>query len=172
MEIANNKSWYANPNTGQFTSNPKNAAINDREAFKLADKYSDTVPEKVAQDKAADYDEKAFNMVAPNAPQNVKAAWLEAAKEVNANGLGIQKNGMMTHISQMMVQRLNKMFKGEVDNFDILGNSVESAMQATKQALYDLEHPREYTPKSIAVQQARMKEQEFYKAFIGKLEQL
>lgn len=70
------------------------------------------VEEKAAQDKTIDYDEKAFDMVGPNAPQEVKDAWMEAAKEVNANGLGIRGNGMMSHISQMMVQRLNKMLKG------------------------------------------------------------
>lgn len=35
-------------------------------------------------------DEKAFAMIGPNAPQDVKDAWMEAAKEVNANGLGIK----------------------------------------------------------------------------------
>ena len=30
---------------------------------------------------------------------------------------GIRDNGMMSHISQMMVQRLNKMLKGETENF-------------------------------------------------------
>ena len=79
---------------------------------------------------------------------------------------------MMTHISQMMVQRLGKVLKGETENPDILGNSVESAIRATKQALYDLEHPIAYTPKSIEVQQARIKEREFYNAFLEKLEQL
>ena len=60
-------------------------------------------------------------MIGPNAPQDVKDAWMEAAKEVNANGLGIKGNGMLSHISQMMVQRLNKQLKGEgdVDNLDI-----------------------------------------------------
>ena len=55
---------------------------------------------------------------------------LKAAKEVNANGMGITKNGMLSHISQMMVQRLNKQMKGEsnVDNIDILGNTTESAI--------------------------------------------
>ena len=52
-------------------------------------------------------------MIGPNAPQDVKDAWMEAAKEVNANGMGIKKNGMLSHISQMMVQRLNKQMKGE-----------------------------------------------------------
>ncbi len=54
---------------------------------------------------------------------------------------GIRGYGMMSHISQMMVQRLNKMLKGETENFDILGNTAESAIQATKQALYDLDYP-------------------------------
>ncbi|WP_347282535.1 hypothetical protein [uncultured Alistipes sp.] len=68
----------------------------------------ETVAERIEQDKTTDYDEKAFEMVGPNAPQDVKDAWMEAAKEVNANGMGIRGNGMMSHISQMMVQRLNE----------------------------------------------------------------
>lgn len=122
----------------------------------------------------ADFDEKAFDMIGPNAPQDVKDAWLEAAKEVNANGLGIKGNGMFSHISQMMVQRLNKqlMGEGDVDSLDILGNTTESAIQATKQALYNLDHPVVYTPKSIEVQQACIKEREFYVAFLEKLEKL
>ena len=51
-------------------------------------------------------------LIGPYAPQEVKDAWMEAAKEVNANGMGIKKNGMLSHISQMMVQRLNKQKKG------------------------------------------------------------
>ncbi len=47
-------------------------------------------------------------MVGRGALQEVKDAWMEEAKEVNANGMGIRGNGMMSHISQMMVQRLNK----------------------------------------------------------------
>ena len=113
-------------------------------------------------------------MIGPNAPQDVKDAWMEAAKEVNANGMGIKKNGMLSHISQMMVQRLNKQMKGEVDvdNIDILGNTTESAIQATKQALYNLDHPLEYVPKSIEVQRACMKERKFYVAFLERLEKL
>lgn len=122
----------------------------------------------------ADFDEKAFDMIGPNAPQDVKDAWLDAAKEVNANGLGIKGNGMLSHISQMMVQRLNKQLRGEgdVDSLDILGNTTESAIQATKQALYNLDHPVVYTPKSIEVQQACIKEREFYVAFLERLERL
>ena len=144
----------------------------ERSAESRAVGFMETVEEKAAQGKAANQDEKAFEMVGPNAPQEVKDAWMEAAKEVNANGMGIRGNRMMSHISQMMVQRLHKQLKGETENFDILGNTVESAIQATKQALYDLDHPRVYTPRSIEVQQARIKEGEFYRAFLEKLEQL
>ena len=79
----------------------------------------------------ADFDEKAFDMIGPNTPRDVKDAWMEAAKDVNANGMGIKKNGMLSHISQMMVQRLNKQLKGDgdADNIDILGNTTESAIQ-------------------------------------------
>lgn len=134
--------------------------------------FMEIAAEKAVQDKEKDQNEKAFDMVGPNAPQEVKDAWMDAAKEVNANGMGIRGNGMMSHISQMMVQRLNKQLKGETENFDILGSTVESAIQATKKALYDLEHPIVYTPRSIEVQQARIKEGEFYRAFLEKLEQL
>ena len=41
-----------------------------------------------------DFNEKAFDMIGPNAPQEAKDAWMEAAKEVNANGMGIKKNGI------------------------------------------------------------------------------
>lgn len=51
-------------------------------------------------------------------------------------------------------------------------NTTESAIQATSQALYDLDHPREYVPKSIEVQQVCMKEREFYVAFLEELEKL
>lgn len=134
--------------------------------------FMEIVEEKAAQDNTTDYDEKAFDMVGPNASQDVKGAWMEAAKEVNANGLGIRCNGMMSHISQMMVQRLNKMLKGETENLDILGNTVESAIQATKQALYDLDHPLAPAYRSIEAEQARIKEREFYVSFLEKLEKL
>ena len=53
-----------------------------------------------------------------------------------------------------------------------MASDEKSAIQATKEALYDLEHPRVYTPRSIEVQQARIKEGEFYRAFLEKLERL
>ena len=141
------------------------------ERVALKKQFSDVVSEKVIA-KKDDADEKAFEQIAPNAPEEVKNAWIEAAKETGANGLGIKGNGMFSHISQMMVQRLNIMLKGEgnAENIDVLGSTTESAILATKQALYNLEHPVVYTPKSIEVQQACIKEREFYITFLEKLE--
>lgn len=128
--------------------------------------------EKTEQGKSADHDEQAFEMVGPHAPQNVKNAWMEAAKEVYANGAGIGKDGMMSHISQMMVQRCNKMLRGEADYSDILGSTVGSAVRATKQALYDLDHPLAPAHRSMEAQQARVKERQFYVAFLEKLKSI
>lgn len=134
--------------------------------------FMETVAEKAAQNNTVDHDEQAFEMVGPHAPQKVKDAWMEAAKEVYANGAGIRKNGMMSHISQMMVQRCNKMLRGEADYSNILGSTVGSAIRATKQALYDLDHPLGSGYRSIEAQQARIKEREFYEVFLNKLQQL
>ena len=38
-----------------------------------------------------------------------------------------------------------------------------------REALYNLDHPLEYVPKSIEVQRACMKEREFYVAFLERL---
>ncbi len=126
------------------------------------------------KDKAAEYAEKAFLSVGSKAPEEVKKAWMEAAKETGANGLGVGSNGMMTHISQMMVQRLKKNWlNGTGDSVDILGSSVSSAMRAAKQALYDLENPLvPENTRSMEVQRCRLQEKAFYQAFIEKLEKL
>ena len=52
-----------------------------------------------------DFNEKAFDMIGPNAPQDVKDAWMEAAKEVNANGMGIKKNGIICLFSLCTIYR-------------------------------------------------------------------
>ena len=79
---------------------------------------------------------------------------------------------MMSHISQLTVQMAVKRFNGQADYSNILGNSVKSAIQTVQNALYNLEHSIAYTPKSIEVQQARIKEKEFYVAFLDKLQNM
>lgn len=127
------------------------------------------------ENKSAEHAEKAFMSVGSRAPEEVKKAWMEAAGETGLSGPGIGSDGMMTHISQMMVQRLKKSWLngGAGDPDDILGNSVSSALQAAKQALYDLENPLvPENTRSLEVQRCRLKEKAFYQMFIEKLEKL
>ena len=130
--------------------------------------FADTITEKVETSKR-DYDEEAFNMVGANAPQSVKDAWMETVKEVGINGLGMTSNGS-THITQMHIQQVIAHYYGR-DYTNILGNSVQSAIQATQKALYDFDHPLEPNKvRSLEEQQARIKERQFYVTFLEKLE--
>ena len=155
------------PVTGYQTSKTERNATSGTAGFMKI------VEEKAAQNKTIDYEEKAFASVGANAPEEVKQAWMEAAKEIGVNGLGMSGNGMLTHISQMMVQRAKKWMNGSGDTNDILGSTVQSAIRATEQALYDFDHPLEPDKvRSIEEQQARIKERQFYVAFLEKLEKL
>lgn len=117
-----------------------------------------------------DYEERAFALVGANVPKEVKRAWMDAAKESGVNGFGMSGNGMLTHISQMMVQRLTNQMQGSGETNDLLGSTVQSAIRATQQALYDLDHPRaQRGVKSIDVQWQQVKERDFYRAFLDKL---
>lgn len=139
--------------------------------------FINALSEKADADNSAsdktDYNQKALDAVGANAPESVKQAWLEAAEEVGANGLGMLPNGMLSHISQLQVQRGIAWMKGEIDCGDVLGTSVESAISAVQKALYYLDNPLEpNAARSIEVQQARIKEREFYVAFLDKLQNL
>ncbi len=122
------------------------------------------------EDKSA---EMSLHYVGPNVVPEVAKAWIEAANETGMNGMGMDDNGMLTHISSMMVQRILKWQKGEGDSGDLLGDSIESALKAAKEALDDLEYP--LTPeleRSPQVQKELEKEKEFYRSFIARLEKL
>ena len=142
--------------------------------------FTETISEKAATDKI-DYDERAFEYLAPNAPEEVKKAWMEAAKETGANGMGMGKDGKLTHITAMMSIQLTNRLKGcyssggrsDLSGGDLLGSTVESALSVAKQALYDREHALEpLSRRSWEVQKHIEKEMAFYRAFIDKLERL
>ena len=160
--------------TGYYPTGYANAKTVEKPADNL---FADTISEKAATNQI-DYDERAFDFFAPNAPEEVREAWIGAAKETGANGMGMGQDGKLTHISALMT-------KGAVNNYwnrekgsdllssDLLGSTVASALSAARQALYDLEHPLEpISQRRMEVQQQIAKEIEFYKAFIDKLEQL
>lgn len=131
--------------------------------------FMETVVEKSAQDKVTEYGEKAFNLAGAKAPQSVKDAWMETVKEVGVNGLGMTSDGS-THITQMHIQQVIANYWGVLNSANILGDSVQSAVQATQKALYDLDHPLEPgNVRSMEEQQARIKGREFYTTFLEKL---
>ena len=134
--------------------------------------FADTIAEK-AETAKIDWEELAFEHAGPNAPQSVKDAWMEAAKETGANGLGYTSNGII--VTEMHVQEFLKWYWGgkKAEFPDVLGSSVESAIQATQQALYNFDHPLEPNKvMSIEERQYNMKERQFYVAFLEKLEKL
>ncbi|MCM1154294.1 MAG: hypothetical protein NC314_03390 [Roseburia sp.] len=128
--------------------------------------------EVTQEKKAADYWEREFAQVGANAPASVKQAWMEAAAAVGTDGMGIGRNGMLSHISQLMVRRIQKNLQGE-NAHDLLGSSVQSAMRVTGEALYALEHP--LVPRqneTLEVARAREREKLFYQEFLGRLQEL
>ena len=134
--------------------------------------FADTIAEKAAK-SPIDWEELAFEHAGPNAPQSVKDAWMEASKEAGANGLGYTNNGII--VTEMHVQEFLKWYWGgkKAEFPDVLGSSVESAIQATQQALYNFDHPLEPNKvMSIEERQDHMKERQFYVAFLKKLEKL
>ena len=135
--------------------------------------FADTIVEKAETANVRDYDEVAFENVGLNAPQSVKDAWMEAAKETGANGLGITGNGII--VTEMFVQQFLNWYWGGKEGraYDVLGSSVESAIQAAQQALYNFDHPLEPNKvMSIEERQYHMKERAFYEAFLDKLRNL
>lgn len=115
------------------------------------------------------YREKVFDQIAANAPKSVKQAWLDAADVAGIDGMGVSNSGKLSHISQLMVLRLEQGYRGDnVSN--ILGNSVQSAIRVANEALYALEHPLEPNRGRTAEQiENRLKEKMFYQEFIKRL---
>ena len=111
---------------------------------------------------------EAFDKAAPDAPPIVKNAWMNAAKET-----GYLEGGKMNYISQLLVRQVINRENGVEDYQNVFGNSVASALQATKELLYDLENP--LTPESERSESVRMyreQEKEFYRRFIDNLEEI
>lgn len=116
----------------------------------------------------------AFDTIGADAPDEVKQAWMEAVEETGTN-VSFSYDGKRFHIPlpQLMVQRVVRWLKGEVDPGNLLGNSVESAISVVEKAIYDIDHPLPGSPvRSIEEQQETMKERAFYEAFLEKLKHL
>lgn len=118
------------------------------------------------------YWEQNFEQIGARAPESVKQAWMEAAEAAGVDGMGASKNGKLTHISQFMVQKVLRQWRGENAD-DILGSSVQSAIRAVNEALYALEHPlaphHALTPEAA---KGKENEKKFYLEFLKRLEGL
>lgn len=135
-------------------------------AFLLADRES-----AGAALTAGERWEQSFSGIGIHAPEAVKQAWLDAAEIAGVDGLGVSKQGKLTHISRMMVHRCILWQRGESAS-DMLGSSVQSAVRAAERALHDLEHPLE--PGRAVSQEKRLnmvKEKTFYLEFIKRLQE-
>ncbi|MBS7046315.1 MAG: hypothetical protein KH121_09500, partial [Eubacterium sp.] len=98
--------------------------------------------------------------------QSVKDAWIKAAQKVGVNNPGQKENGMMTHITQLDIQRFMQWNKGIYDT-DVLGSTVESARSAVESALYALENPLSLSADiSDEARATKQKEREFYEEFL------
>ncbi|MBE5887181.1 MAG: hypothetical protein E7284_12390, partial [Lachnospiraceae bacterium] len=109
-----------------------------------------------------------FSRFAPNAPEEVKQAFMEAAEET-----GYNEGERMDYLSQVFIHQVENRQNGVADYTDVFGGSIASALQAAKEILYDLENP--LMPISQRGKNAAKyveQEKEFYRAFIEKLEGL
>ncbi len=112
-----------------------------------------------------------FSRFAPNAPDKVKQAFMEAAKETGY--YEYCGNEKMNHISQILVRQVENRMNGVKNPQDVFGSTAASALQAARQMLNDLENP--LAPASQRGENAGKyieQEKEFYRAFIEKLEGL
>ena len=120
-----------------------------------------------------------LDVIGANAPDEVRQTWTEAEKEIGADGhitkcgLWISNDGKHSHMTAVGVQIALKWSKGELNQTDLLGSSVESAINAVNKWIYDLEHPLARQPaKSIDEQRMIMNERAFYEALLEKLKHL
>lgn len=99
-------------------------------------------------------------------PAGVREAWEAAGQETGIDGLGMDEEGKVTHITQIMVERL---LGSHEDYSTILGKTIESAYAFANDAIEGLEY--ELFRSGSVLQNRGNKEQEleFYKAFMKHL---
>ena len=111
-----------------------------------------------------DDDVAALERVGPNASEAVKSAWMDAASETGYNGMGYGGSGATRLFADLtMSARMTDNSIAGVQ--DLLGGTVDSAIDTISAASYDREHidAGSADPENIE------KEQEFYASFLDKL---
>lgn len=109
-----------------------------------------------------------FKNIGPNAPKSVKDAWEKSLEETGIYNLGCDEDGQ-DHITQMDILRV--ILEEQTGSYDILGNSVDSAIEAINLLLNMLKNP--ITPSTDPqIIKRQEKEKEFYEAFLKNLSQI
>lgn len=146
----------------------------------IGKKFSDVVTEKETDAEKEKLSEKTLEMIdlfGPNAPDEVKQAWVKAEEETSVHiakgGLYITPDGKHSYFTQLAGPISRKWLRGELnqtDQTDLLGSSVESAINAVNKWIYDLDHPLAGQPtRNIDEQRMIMQERAFYEAFLERL---
>ena len=109
-----------------------------------------------------------------NAPEKVKQAFTEAEKETGGffagGGMWISAGGKESHMTKMYVDRFVRWLHGETNQSDMLGNTVQSAIDAVNKWMYDLDHPLiGAAPTRPEDRWLVDKERQFYESFLDKL---
>lgn len=99
-------------------------------------------------------------------PAGVRAAWEAARQETGVDGLGMDEEGKLTHITQIMVERL---LGSHEDYSTILGKTIESAYAFANDAIEGLEYELFRSGSVLKNRGNKEQELEFYKAFIKHL---
>ncbi|MCM1192558.1 MAG: hypothetical protein NC389_09015 [Acetatifactor muris] len=144
--------------------------------------FAEIASRKVAEAEKEILSEKtsSIDLFGTNAPDEVKQAWMEAEEETGMHiakaGLYITPDGKHAWFTQLAGPIACKWMRGELnetDQVDLLGSSVESAINAVNKWLYDLDHPLAGQPaRSTEDQKYVAMERAFYVAFLEKLKNL
>ena len=159
-----------------YTNNEAAKAEAENSFVEIAGQKAAEADKETVQDKTSEI----INLFGPNAPDAVKRAWVEAEEETGVHiakaGLYITPDGEHACFTRLAGQIAVKWAKGELnetDQVDLLGSSVESAINAVNKWIYDLDHPLAGQPaKSIDEQKLVMNERKFYETFLEKLKHL
>ena len=171
MQISN---YYHVPYRAAAKKNTQDKTDNTNSSF------ADAVSVKASEAENKEVRKKTsavLDSIGSQAPDEVKQAWMEAEEETDAFftvfGLYISKDGKHAHMTQMGIDRFVRWYRGEFNQNDLLGSSVESAIKAVNKWIYDVDHPLAgSTARSMEESQLIRKEREFYKVFLDKLLQL
>lgn len=98
----------------------------------------------------------------------VKKAWMEAEKDIGINGFGLDEEGKMQYVSEYVRQMIANQMKREEQN--ILGDTVESALEFAKRAVDAIEDFLKMESSSIVFRQSKEREKSFYVKFMENLD--